>query len=147
MAADFATSRPAGLFRCIQLLVGPRDSRATLLFSGAFMWKKISVWIGALGVLIAAGLTLISFFVLPACDSDTVKDTIHSIFEKTSVTLTVLDQIRALADTNATKTCQAHVESTDEKATINYTVSWNGWTVQVKIDTVESVPPEPPPAG
>jgi hypothetical protein len=111
------------------------------------MWKKISVAIGALGVIVAAGVTLLNYFVLPGCDADTIKDTIHSIFEQTSTKLTVLDQIETVAEGDATKSCKAHVESETEKATINYTVSWNGWTPQVKIDTVDVIPPAAPPSG
>jgi hypothetical protein len=111
------------------------------------MWKKISAAIGGLAVIVAAGVTLLNYFVLPGCDSDTIKDTVHSIFEQTSTKLTVLDQIETVAEGDGTTSCRAHVESETEKATINYTVSWNGWTPQVKIDTVDVIAPPAPPPG
>jgi hypothetical protein len=90
---------------------------------------------------------LLKFVVLPGCDSDTIQDTVRSIFEQTSTKLTVLDQIETVAEGDGTKSCKAHVESESETATVNYTVSWNGWTPQVKIDTVDVIPPAAPPSG
>ena len=107
----------------------PKRSRLT---------KIVSIVAGVFAVFII-GIKVLGFFMLPACDSHAVTQTLKEIFAGKQVTVNVLNDIKALTDTNKEKVCQAHVETPDEKATVEYQVNWDGWSSIVKVNKVETL--------
>jgi hypothetical protein len=108
------------------------------------MWKKLSYIIAGLAAVVAGGISLLNFFVLPTCESDRSTDTVRSIFEGQNVPLTVLDNIQTVSSTSARVDCSAHIETADETGEIKYSVTWDGWGAQVRIEEVDAQPTNPP---
>lgn len=77
---------------------------------------------------------------LPGCAADATTTVIRNIFKSKNAELTVLNDVKTLTDTSAAQTCQAHVETAAETATIFYTITLNGENVQVRIDKVDAKP-------
>ena len=73
----------------------PKRSRLT---------KIASIVAGVFAVLII-GIKVLGFFMLPACDSHAVTQTLKEIFAGKQVTVNVLNDIKALTDTNKEKVC------------------------------------------
>lgn len=92
-----------------------------------------------IALVIVAGVKVIDFFTLPGCDSSRITDTVRDIFKSKSVELTKFEQIQAVKDESSSKMCGAYIETADEKANIQYSISWQGWTPFVRIEKVDDV--------
>ena len=110
------------------------------------MWKKISYFIGGLAVLVGGGVSLLNYFVLPGCDSSKVSDTIRSIFSSQNLELTALNAFTTVSDESARKDCKAHYEIPGETGSLDYSVTWDGWDAQVRIENVVAESTSAPPA-
>jgi hypothetical protein len=106
--------------------------------------QKAIQWFIAACLLISGGLGMVkvynNFFSLPTCASDTASDTLKSIFKDKNVEITALSDFKSVTDTSSEKTCQAHVETPDERADIDYRIYWDGWTTKVMITEVKAQP-------
>lgn len=109
----------------------------------AKFWSRIAYGVAGVAALVVGGVQLLSLFVLPACDASNIRDTVHSIFASKDVTLTVLDDIARLSDADGRVLCSAHIETADEIGTIEYSITWSGWSAQVKIEKVDAAPRGP----
>jgi hypothetical protein len=107
-------------------------------------WQKATQWFIAACLMITGVLGIVkgynSFFSLPSCSSDTATDTVKSIFKDKNVELTALRDFKSVTDTSSEKTCQAYVETPDERANIDYRIYKEGWTTKVMITEVKAQP-------
>jgi hypothetical protein len=105
-------------------------------------WQRVSQWVVGIALLITGALgimwTFNTYLFLPACDSDTASATLKSIFKSKDVELTKVSDFKSVTDTSSEKTCQAAIETSDEKATIDYRIFWDGWTATVMITDVQT---------
>jgi hypothetical protein len=100
---------------------------------------RLAQFAAAIVLIVLGGTQLINFLVLPGCDSSRITDTVRDIFKGQDVPLLSLDGIKSLPDTEKGKMCEAMIASADEKARIEYSVSWDGWSPYVRIETVETL--------
>ena len=77
---------------------------------------------------------------LPGCAADETGTVIRNIFKSKNADLTVLNDMKTMTNTSSAQTCQAHVETASETATIFYTITLDGKNFQVKIDKVDAKP-------
>ncbi len=89
-------------------------------------------------LLVVGGLQLYLALTLPACDRETITDTLRDLFKSKQVVLTALDDIRELASSYERKTCAAHFETADETGGIEYSLTWEGWSTRVTIEKVDA---------
>ena len=103
------------------------------------IWARLAPYFGGVVVVIVGGSTLLNYFVLPGCDSSRITYTVRSIYKSKDIALTVLDQVKALPDQDSKTMCEAHIETPDEKATIQFSITWDGWSPFVKIEKVDTI--------
>jgi len=104
--------------------------------------QKLAQWVLGIALLITGVLGIMrsfnSYLFLPACDSDTASATLKSIFKSKDVELTKVTDFKTVTDASSEKTCQAAIETSDEQATIDYRIFWDGWTAKVMITDVQN---------
>ena len=108
-------------------------------------WQKAQRWFFiACAIIIGLGglLKLYKAFTpqLPGCAADETGTVIRNIFKSKNADLTVLNDMKTMTNTSSAQTCQAHVETASETATIFYTITLDGKNFQVKIDKVDAKP-------
>jgi hypothetical protein len=79
-----------------------------------------------------------SLFVLPGCAADTTSATLKNIFQSKSVELSKVGDAATVSDSSSERTCEAHIETPDEKAIITYRIYWDGWSPTVMITEVKA---------
>jgi hypothetical protein len=106
-------------------------------------WQKTSRWIITIcGVIVLLGGALKIYKALapglPECGSDTTKSAIGDIYKERNVTLTSLNDMKTLTDTPTERTCQAHIETAAEAATISYRLFQENGASKVMITKVDA---------
>ena len=106
-------------------------------------WQKASRWIFAVcGVVIMIGGAMKIYKAaspgLPNCDSATTKTAITDIYKEKNVTLTSLTDMKSITDTSSEKTCQAHLETAGETATVSYRLFFQDGSSKVMITKVDA---------
>ena len=96
----------------------------------------------AIALLISGSLGIMrgynSLFVLPACDADTTSATLKNIFQSKSVELSKVSDVISTSNSSSERACEAHIETPEEKAVINYRIYWDGWSPTVMITEVKA---------
>ncbi|HZP20447.1 MAG TPA: hypothetical protein VFB16_09585 [Bauldia sp.] len=101
-------------------------------------WMRYLYGIIAVVAVIVGAAKIYDFFVLPACDSDRVVETLTSLFEKTGAKVKSISDMKATGDSSSPRMCAAHVDAGDEQANFEYQVTWSGWDAMVKIGKVDT---------
>ena len=63
---------------------------------------------------------------LPGCAADATALLIRDIFKKKNAELTVLNDMKTVSETSSLQSCQAHIETAAEVATILYNITLEG---------------------
>ncbi|HEY1473269.1 MAG TPA: hypothetical protein VGF53_04220 [Pseudolabrys sp.] len=108
-------------------------------------WQKAQAWaMIALGIIIGllGLLKLYNAFApqLPGCAADSTTALIRDIFKEKNAELTVLNNIKTVSETSSLQSCEAHIETAAETATISYNITLQGSNFQVLITKVDAKP-------
>ncbi len=109
-------------------------------------WGRIGGIVVGIAVLVLGGVKLLNLFVLPPCDATNITDTVRELFKSKEVELVTFNDVKPLSGDDKKVMCGAYVESADEKANIQYSIVWQGWSPYVTIETVDTIAPDPKPA-
>ncbi len=75
---------------------------------------------------------------LPGCAADATANVIRDIFKKKNAEHTMLNDMKTVSETSSQQSCQAHVETTAETATIFYDITLQGSNFQLLITKVDA---------
>ena len=77
---------------------------------------------------------------MPTCSASETADVIRNIFKGKDVPLTKLSDMTLVNETSAERNCSAHIETSDETATITYRITLEGKEFKVLITKVDAKP-------
>jgi hypothetical protein len=87
------------------------------------------------------------FLILPNCTATGTADTIRSIYAGLDQPLSAITEARLVEERDGARICSARIATAAETADITYSVYWEGWEAQVRIDAVDNVVQVQQPAG
>ena len=100
-------------------------------------WKssraiRIGAALAAAALLLTAA-KLIDLFVLPTCDSQRARDTVHDLLQAKSKSTIGLSGFADVSRGRSEMRCMADVTVEGDVATVGYRVYWDGWSPMVRI--------------
>ncbi len=75
---------------------------------------------------------------LPGCAAEATANALREIFKKKNIELTVLNDMTTVSETSSLQSCQAHIETTAETATVFYNITLQGSNFQVLITKADA---------
>jgi hypothetical protein len=116
--------------------VGLTDT-ATALPPPPTRWFKRAVQAGigvvAVALLAVAGVKIPDFFVLPACDSQRSRDTLHDILQSKAPGPIGLSDFSTISHDRREYRCSAAVAVNGDHVTVGYRSYWDGWSAVLRI--------------
>lgn len=109
-------------------------------------WQRAGRWAGiAAGLIIGlVGLVrlVVSYTVLPSCESSRMTDTLRNIYRDQKLEYKGISDIKTVKSSSTEVTCTGVIDTGSEQQPVNFRSYWEGWTakvwVQSRLPTCES---------
>ncbi len=99
--------------------------------------KKRLVQIGIAVVVVAllaiAGFKIPDFFILPACDAQRSRDTLHDLLQSKASGPVTLSNFSTVSHDAREYRCSAEIAVNDDRATVGYRSYWDGWSAHLRV--------------
>ncbi len=100
-------------------------------------WPKRAAQAGigvvALALLAVAGVKIPDFFVLPACDAQRTRDTLHDLLQRKAPGPIGLSDFSTISHDKTEYRCSAEIAVNGDHATVGYRSYWDGWSAIVRV--------------
>ena len=110
---------------------------------GAAVPRRPSPWprrvvLGGIGLLVlallvVAGLKLPDFFILPACDAQRSRDTLHDLLQAKASGPITLSDFSTISHDKREYRCSAEIAVNGDRAKVGYRSYWDGWSAFVRV--------------
>jgi hypothetical protein len=87
----------------------------------------------ALALLVVAALKIPDFFVLPGCDAQRTRDTLHDLLQHKTAGQIVLADFATISHDKTVYRCSAVVGVNGDRAMVGYRSYWDGWSAIVRV--------------
>ncbi len=101
--------------------------------SGGRRVLQSAIGVVALALLAIAGLKIPDFFVLPACDAQRTRDTLHDLLQSKAQGPIGLSDFSTISHDKREYRCSAEVAVNGDHATVGYRSYWDGWSAIVRV--------------
>jgi hypothetical protein len=87
----------------------------------------------ALALLAIAGFKIPDFFVLPACNAQRTRDTLHDLLQSKAPGPITLSDFSTISHAKTEYRCSAEIAVNGDRATVGYRSYWDGWSAIVRV--------------
>jgi hypothetical protein len=86
-----------------------------------------------LALVIVAGFKIPDFFILPACDAQRTRDTLHDLLQSKASGPIALSDFSTISHDKREYRCAAEITVNGDRATAGYRSYWDGWSAMVRV--------------
>jgi hypothetical protein len=94
---------------------------------------QISIAVAVLALLAVAGFKIPDFFILPACDAQRTRDTLHDLLQGKAAGPITLSDFSTISHDKREYRCAAEIAVNGDHARAGYRSYWNGWSAMVRV--------------
>jgi hypothetical protein len=100
-------------------------------------WQRRAVQAGiavvVIALLVVAGFKIPDFFVLPGCDAQRTRDTLHDLLQKRAQGPITLAEFSTISRAKTEHRCSADIAVSGDHATVGYRSYWDGFSAMVRV--------------